>query len=371
VPQVSASDWQKSFQEVQGRISAELDSAGDLKGLEDFRVRHLGRKGSLTMLLRSLKDLPLEERKKLGPEANRLKGELEQRITDARGRLESQAQEKELEELREDLSLPPRIYPRGRRHPITLTMERMAHVLSRIGFSWAEGPLVESDHYNFGALNIPPEHPARDLQDTYYVETAGSEAPSSGSRGPNKPRKGEAPPVMRTHTSPVQIRAMEGRTPPIRVMAPGRVFRHEAVDATHSHVFHQVEGLYIDKRVSMADLRGTLDLFMKEMFGPETKIRFRPSYFPFVEPGAEVDVSCLICHRKKNDCAVCKGTGFLEMLGAGLVHPKVLEAAGQDPSQYSGFAFGIGVERVAMMLFGVGDIRLFYENDVRFLRQFG
>jgi len=234
----------------------------------------------------------------------------------------------------------------------------MIGILSHLGFEMKEGPLVETDHYNFQALNIPPEHPARDMQDTFYLE---------GTRLARDAGKAETL-LLRTHTSPVQVRVMESQKPPIRILCPGRVFRHEAVDAGHSAVFHQVEGLYIDRKVSMADLKGTLKLFLQGLFGSETQMRFRPSYFPFVEPGAEVDVSCVLCAGK--GCSVCKQSGWLELLGAGLVHPYVLKSAGLDPEEWSGFAFGVGVERVAMLKYGIDDIRLFYENDVRFLQQF-
>ena len=227
-------------------------------------------------------------------------------------------------------------------------MEEMAGILRLLGFSWAEGPLVETDDNNFTALNIPAHHPARDLLDTFYIEGS--------------------PLLLRTHTSPVQIRALRGAKPPLRVIAPGRVFRHEAVDATHSAVFHQVEGLAVDRNLSFADLKGTLQIFLKRLFGPRTTVRLRPSYFPFTEPSAEVDVGCLFCGG--SGCAICKQSGFIELLGAGVVHPKVLAAVDLNPEEWSGFAFGVGVERVAMLKYGVKDIRAFYENDQRFLSQF-
>jgi len=348
--------WEESFHRARDGALRDIRTLRDLDGVEAFRIKYLGRKdGLLTDLLRRLKDLPLEERRRWGPEANGLRAEIEGSLEARKRDLEAEAELARAVGPSLDLTLPARPYPRGRLHPLTLTLERMTSILSRLGFSWAEGPLVEDDWHNFEALNIPPEHPARDLQDTYYLQG----------------KAGRTPLLMRTHTSPVQIRALKASTPPVRVMAPGRVFRHEAVDATHSHVFHQVEGLYVDRRVTMADLKGTLSAFMKELFGPSTRIRFRPSYFPFVEPGAEVDVSCLICGGKAQGCPVCKGTGFLEMLGAGLVHPRVLEAGGHDPAAWTGYAFGIGVERIAMMLFAVPDIRAFYENDLRLLSQVG
>ena len=232
-------------------------------------------------------------------------------------------------------------------------MRDMTGILARLGFAYADGPLVETEYYNFEALNIPKDHSARDMQDTFYLEREDDEEPL----------------LMRTHTSPVQIRHMEGHKPPIRIMAPGRVFRHEAVDASHSAVFHQIEGLYVDKNVTMADLKGTLDTFVKNLFGPKTKSRLRPSYFPFTEPSVEVDVQCLLCGG--GGCPACKQEGWMEMLGAGIVQAKVLAGVNIDPEVYSGFAFGIGVERPAMLLLGIPDIRMFYENDARFLRQFG
>jgi phenylalanyl-tRNA synthetase alpha chain len=269
----------------------------------------------------------------------------------------------------------------------------MASILSRLGFAWAEGPLVESDYYNFGALNIPADHPARDMHDTFYLEPA---PPAPARQGPPPPPAsgsapgngfgaavdGGAPPsppppdpspaverlLLRTHTSPVQIRRMESARPPLRIMAPGRVFRHEAVDASHSAVFHQVEGLYVDRQVSMADLKGTLECFLKCLFGPKTATRFRPSYFPFTEPSAEMDIQCLLCGG--SGCGVCKRSGWLEVLGAGLVHGNVFKAVDYDPLAWSGFAFGLGVERVAMLRYRINDIRLFYQNDARFLEQF-
>ncbi|MCX5787964.1 MAG: phenylalanine--tRNA ligase subunit alpha, partial [Elusimicrobia bacterium] len=248
-----------------------------------------------------------------------------------------------------DATLPPPPAARGRLHPLTLVMDEMNSILARLGFALADGPLVETEYYNFEALNIPPEHPARDTQDTFYLEVGGL--------------------LLRTHTSPVQIRRMESSRPPVRIIAPGRVFRHEAVDASHSAVFHQIEGLYVDKQVSMADLRGTLDTFLQCLFGPQTKTRFRPSYFPFTEPSAEVDIACILCGGA--GCAACKRSGWMEILGCGLVHPNVFKAVGYDPGHWSGFAFGMGVERIAMLKLGITDIRMFYENDLRFLEQWG
>ncbi|MBI3299841.1 MAG: phenylalanine--tRNA ligase subunit alpha [Elusimicrobia bacterium] len=323
-----------------------VSRAETLEALEAARVDFLGReRGRLTGLLRSLKDMSIEERRRLGPQANALKDALEKSLEARRRSLESAALESGLAASRVDLSLPPPPWPRGRRHPVAETLREMTGILARLGFAPAEGPLVESDRNNFAGLNIPADHPARDLQDTFYLK--------------------DLPLLLRTHTSPVQVRYMEAHKAPLRIMSPGRVFRHEAVDASHSAVFHQVEGLYVDRKVSMADLKGTLSTFMRGLFGPQAAIRFRPSFFPFVEPGAEVDVRCLLCAGK--GCPACKRTGWMEMLGAGLVHPNVLRFCGIDPGQWSGYAFGVGVERIALLRYGVPDIRMLYENDLRVL----
>ncbi|MDE2291372.1 MAG: phenylalanine--tRNA ligase subunit alpha, partial [Elusimicrobia bacterium] len=317
-----------------------------LDELEAARVDLVGReRGRLTGLLKRLKDLPLEERKRVGPQANALKDAVEKALAARRRSLEAAALDAELAAARVDLTLPAPPWPRGRRHPVAETMAEMRSVLGRLGFIPAEGPLVESERNNFEGLNIPADHPARDLQDTFYLK--------------------DVPRLLRTHTSPVQVRFMEANKPPLRIMALGRVFRHEAVDASHSAVFHQCEGLYVDSRVTMADLKGTLATFMRGLLGPKAKIRFRPSFFPFVEPGAEVDVSCLLCGGE--GCSACKRTGWMEMLGAGLVHRNVLRFCGIDPARWSGFAFGVGVERIALLRYGVPDIRMLYENDLRVL----
>ena len=352
---MNSSDWEKDLERVVREVSAENFSAIlNSEDLERLRIRFLGRKGSLTELLKSIKDLSIEERKLLAPKAQKIKSHLESQIEARMAEIEKLRFEKDLNSRTLDLSLPPLLPLRGRFHPLTQMQNQMAHIFGLMGFSWAEGPLIEDDEHNFTALNIPEHHSARDMLDTFYVE---------GSK------------VMRTHTSPVQIRAMRQKKPPLRIISPGRVFRHEAVDSTHSAVFHQVEGLYVDKNVSFADLKGTLEEFLKALFGPEIKVRFRPSYFPFTEPSAEVDLSCLFCSGTgmgidQNPCGTCKKTGFIEILGAGMVHPNVFKAVGYDPEIWSGFAFGIGVERVAMLKWQIKDIRDFYQNDVRFLSQF-
>jgi len=347
--------WEAAYREVEAALqSADPAQAPDLLKLEEVRVRFLGRKGSLTELLKSLKDLSIEDKRELGPKANSLKLSLDEKIEKRQRQLQVAADEAALQGASIDVTLPGYRPPRGRLHPLTQTLQEMTRILSLMGFSWAEGPLVETDDNNFTKLNIPEHHSARDMLDTFYLAGERSEMRESL--------------LMRTHTSPVQIRAMLAQKPPIRVMAPGRVFRHEAVDATHSAVFHQVEGLYVDRKVTLADLKGTLQQFMQKMLGAETKMRFRPSYFPFTEPSTEVDVNCFFC--KGQGCGICKQSGWIELLGAGLVHPNVFKAVNYDPEHWSGFAFGIGVERIAMLRLGIKDIRHFYENDARFLRQF-
>lgn len=341
---VPREDWEGRLRGLSAALQ-DIARAPDAAALEGLRVRLLGRKGELTELLKALKDLPIEDRRALGPRAQRLKDEASAAIQRRSEEFLRSRTAESIASLRLDLSLPGDRPPRGGLHPLTRAAAEMTAVLSRMGFAPAEGPLVETERYNFEALNIPADHPARDMQDTFYVEGA-----------PGR--------VMRTHTSPVQIRHLESHRPPVRVMAPGgRVFRHEAVDPSHSIVFHQIEGLYVDRDVSLADLRGTLDLFFRDLFGPKVRTRFRPSYFPFTEPSVEVDLLCVLCRGQ--GCSACKQAGWLEMLGAGLVHPRVLSGVGLDPAEWSGFAFGIGVERIAMFLLGVPDIRLFYENDLR------
>jgi len=338
--------------------------AADEKALEELRVRFLGKKGELSLVLRGMGQLSAEERPKVGEVANRVKADVEGLLDGAKARLESAKLEAELAGPPIDVTLPARrLVPRGHRHPITRAAEDIAAIFARLGYEVASGPEIELDWYNFEALNIPPDHPARDMQDTFYVEESTL-------------RAGVEPGtvLLRTHTSPVQIRAMKriGK-PPVRIICPGRVYRSD-YDQTHSPMFHQVEGLCVDEGITFADLKGTLAAFARAYFGPGTKTRFRPSYFPFVEPGAEVDVSCSICggtgKKDGKRCGTCKETGWLEVLGSGMVHPKVLENGGVDPKRYTGFAFGMGVERMAMLRYGIDDLRLYFENDLRFLEQF-
>ncbi len=341
-----------------------IEQAGDEKAVEDLRVRYLGKKGELSAVLRGMGKLAPADRPRVGEVANRVRDDVEALLADAKARLAERKLEAELAGPPVDVTLPGRrLVPRGHRHPITRATEEIAGIFARLGYEVASGPEIELDWYNFEALNIPPDHPARDMQDTFYVEESTL-------------RHGVEPGtvLLRTHTSPVQIRTMRRMgKPPVRVICPGRVYRSD-YDQTHSPMFHQVEGLCVDRGITFADLKGTLAAFARAYFGPSTRTRFRPSYFPFVEPGAEVDVSCSICggSGKKDGkrCGTCKETGWLEVLGAGMVHPKVLENGGLDPKRYTGFAFGMGVERLAMLRYGVDDLRLYFENDLRFLEQF-
>ncbi|MGB8932782.1 MAG: phenylalanine--tRNA ligase subunit alpha [Anaeromyxobacteraceae bacterium] len=339
-------------------------AAGDEKALEDLRVRYLGKKGELSAVLRGMGSLSAEERPKVGELANGVRDEVEALLAAAKQKLLSAKMEAELAGPALDVTLDGRrLLPRGHRHPITRATEEIAGIFGRLGYEIANGPEVELDWYNFEALNMPPDHPARDMQDTFYVE-------ESTLRAGVKP--GSV--LLRTHTSPVQIRSMKrlGK-PPVRIICPGRVYRSD-YDQTHSPMFHQVEGLCVGEGITFADLKGTLAAFARAYFGPGTKTRFRPSYFPFTEPSAEVDVSCSICggsgKREGKRCGTCKETGWLEVLGAGMVHPKVLENGGIDPKLNTGFAFGMGVERLAMLRYGIDDLRLYFENDLRFLAQF-
>ncbi len=335
----------QDIQEIQELALAEIGKAKNADELEFLRVQYLGRKGGLTQILRGLKDLPPDVRRQMGQRANEAKEALEAALSRALAALKEEAlRAAAAREI--DATLPGRRHPLGRLHPLTRIMNEICDIFQRLGFEAVEGPEVELDWYNFEALNIPPDHPARDMQDTFYFNDKV---------------------LLRTHTSPMQIRVMEKRRPPVRIIAPGKVYRRDS-DMTHSPMFHQVEGLLVDKGVTFADLKGVLTEFVHQLFGPEVSLRFRPSYFPFTEPSAEIDIACVICRGL--GCRVCSVTGWLEVLGAGMVHPNVFEAVGYDPEEYTGFAFGLGVERFAMLKYGIDDIRLFFENDLRFLRQF-
>jgi phenylalanyl-tRNA synthetase alpha chain len=326
------------------KAQCEIAVASTPEELESIRVKNLGRKGALTGILRSLGKLDPEVRRQIGQEANRAKEALEAALDQALGDLKAAARRAAGGAV--DVTLPGRRLPRGRLHPLNRIMAEVCDIFQHLGFEAVEGPEVELDWYNFEALNLPPDHPARDMQDTFYFNDKV---------------------LLRTHTSPMQIRTMEQRQPPVRIIAPGKVYRRDS-DITHSPMFHQVEGLLVDRAVTFADLKGVLTAFVHEMFGPEVGVRFRPSYFPFTEPSAEVDIECVMCGG--HGCRVCKATGWLEVLGSGMVHPAVFEAVGYDPETYTGFAFGLGIERVAMLKYGIDDIRLFFDNDLRFLRQF-
>jgi len=374
-------DLLKQLEKLAESARKDVAAASDERALEDLRVRFLGKKGEISAVLRGMGQLAAEERPKIGEVANRVRDEVEALLAGARDRLAASKLEAELQGPPVDVTLPGReLLPRGHRHPITRAAEEIAAIFSRLGYEVATGPEIELDWYNFEALNIPADHPARDMQDTFYVGGPPSPAPPHPPLAPGQPHSAvpalasESSVVLRTHTSPVQIRAMKrAGKPPIRIICPGRVYRSD-YDQTHSPMFHQVEGLCVDAGITFADLKGTLAAFARAYFGPGTKTRFRPSYFPFVEPGAEVDVSCSICggtgRKDGRRCGTCKETGWLEVLGAGMVHPKVLENGGLDPTQVTGFAFGMGVERLAMLRYGIDDLRLYFENDLRFLEQF-
>jgi phenylalanyl-tRNA synthetase alpha chain len=332
-----------TLEQIRNEAFAALKTAADSDALQALNVRYLGRKGELTQFLRSISRLPADQRPGAGQAANRLKSELESAFSAAQTAILEQQSAKAPGI---DVSLPGRPAPGGTLHPITLITEEICAIFSRMGFDIAEGPEVETDYYNFEALNIPRDHPARDMQDTFYVSDNI---------------------VLRTHTSPSQPRTMEKRRPPVRIIAPGKVYRCDS-DLTHTPMFHQVEGLLVDERVSFGDLKGVLTAFVHQMFGPDTGLRFRPSFFPFTEPSAEVDIRCVMCRGK--GCRVCSQTGWLEVLGSGMVHPAVFENVGYDTGRYTGFAFGMGVERIAMLKYGIDDLRKFFENDLRFLRQF-
>jgi phenylalanyl-tRNA synthetase alpha chain len=314
--------------------------------LQDVRVKYLGRKGSLTALMKGLGSLTPEERPLVGQVVNRIKDEVEGAVDAALSSARAAATAHRLSSERIDVTLPGRRHRKGSKHPVSLVIEEVSSIFAGLGFSVAEGPEIEKDWYNFEALNFPPEHPARDMQDTFFVENDL---------------------LLRTHTSPVQVRTMLGQKPPVRIIAPGTVYRCDS-DATHSPMFHQIEGLMIDEQVSFADLKGILTTFTNQLFGQKTGVRLRPSFFPFTEPSAEVDIACVICGG--TGCRVCKQTGWLEILGAGMVDPEVFRHVGYDPEKLSGFAFGMGVERIAMLKYGISDMRLLFENDVRFLQQF-
>ena len=337
----------EQLQNIELRAKKELESVKDTAELESLRVRFLGKKGELTAILKGMAGLSAEQRPVIGQIANRIRADVEDAISNRLKEISAQQEAKRLVSERLDVTLPGKKPQIGRVHPLNQVLNEIEEIFIGMGFDIAEGPEVEYDYYNFEALNLPPDHPARDTQDTFYITDSI---------------------LLRTQTSGVQVHVMEKNKPPIRIIAPGRVYRSDAVDATHSPIFHQIEGLVVDRGITMADLVGTLDLMMKRLYGEDCRIRLRPHHFPFTEPSAEVDVLCFNCGGK--GCSMCKNEGYVELLGAGMVHPKVLKNCGIDPEEYSGFAFGLGLERVVMRKFGINDMRMLYENDMRFLEQF-
>ncbi|MEW6739260.1 MAG: phenylalanine--tRNA ligase subunit alpha [Nitrospirota bacterium] len=324
----------------------ELKSVKNLADLSSLRVKYLGKKGIITSELKSLSKVPPEERPSHGKKVNEIKQFIETELDLQESRLKQEELKRQLLSESLDITLNGKFIPFGKEHPINKVLSEVTDIFVKMGFSVEEGPEVELDYYNFEALNIPKDHPARDMQDTFYISDDI---------------------VLRTHTSPVQVRVMEKRKPPVRFIAPGKVYRCDA-DITHTPMFHQVEGLMVDKGITFSNLKGVLKAFLHQMFGADTPVRFRPSFFPFTEPSAEVDIGCILCNGV--GCRVCKGSGWLEILGAGMVNPRVFEYVGYNPEEYSGFAFGMGIERIAMLKYSIDDIRLFFENDIRFLRQF-
>ena len=332
--------------EIRELCVAELTKCTSLSALQDLKVKYLGKSGELTVLLKSIKDIPAEERPSFGANVNRLRNYLEDAFAQTTATLKQKEMQDKLQNEKVDVSVCT-MQPWGALHPITLVENRISDLLVSMGFEVLSGPEIETDYYNFQALNIPQDHPARDMQDTFYITDNI---------------------LLRTQTSAMQARLMEKKQPPIKMICPGKVFRSDS-DSSHSPVFHQIEGLVVDENITLRDLKGTLEYLAKNLFGKDTKVRFRPSYFPFTEPSVEVDLTCSNCGGK--GCSLCKGTGWIEVLGAGMVNPAVLEIYGIDSEKYTGYAFGWGVERIAMIKYGIPDIRLFYENDIRFLKQFG
>ncbi len=337
----------EQLNQILSQALGQVSSVTSQQELEAARVKFLGKKGELTGILRGMGKLSAEERPVIGQLANEVWAQIEQAIEKAQQDMAQRLIAAKLEKEQIDVTMPGQKVLLGKQHPLNTVLHELYDIFTGMGFSIAEGPEVEYDYYNFEALNIPKNHPARDTQDTFYINDNI---------------------VLRTQTSPMQVRTMEKQRPPIRVIAPGRVYRSDAVDATHSPVFHQIEGLVVDKGITMGDLKGTLEVFAKRLYGEDTGVRFRPHHFPFTEPSAEMDVTCFKCHGK--GCPLCKGEGYIEILGCGMVHPKVLRGCDIDPEVYSGFAFGIGLERIVMQRYKIDDLRLFYENDLRFLTQF-
>ena len=337
----------ETLQAIEAKALEQIAQGDTLDKLNEVKVAYLGKKGELTAVLKGMKDVSPEERPKVGQMVNDTRAVIEEALDKAIKALEAEIMEAKLKEEVIDVTLPAKKPEIGHRHPNTIALEEVERIFVGMGYEVVEGPEIEKDYYNFEALNIPADHPAKDEQDTFYINSDI---------------------LLRTQTSSVQVHVMENQNPPIRMIAPGRVFRADEVDATHSPSFHQIEGLVIDKNITFSDLKGTLAVFAKELFGEDTKVKFRPHHFPFTEPSAEMDVSCFKCGG--SGCRFCKGEGWIEILGCGMVHPRVLEMSGIDPKEYTGFAFGVGLERIALLKYEIDDMRLLYENDVRFLKQF-
>lgn len=337
----------EQLKKIEELAKSELSSCTDIKALDDLRIRYLGKKGELTAILKQMGKLSAEERPVIGQLANQVRADIEEALSTKLTALKSEAQAAKIAAESIDITLPGKKQSVGKLHPLTIVENEIRETFMGMGFDIADGPEVDDDYHVFEALNLPPDHPARDTQDTFYINDKI---------------------LLRTQTSSVQVHVMETQKPPIRIISPGRVYRSDAVDATHSPLFHQIEGLVVDKGITMSDLKGTLEMLMKKLYGNDCKLRFRPHHFPFTEPSCEVDISCFNCGGK--GCSMCKDEGYIELLGAGMVHPKVLEGCGIDSSVYSGFAFGLGLERMVMGRYDINDLRLLYENDLRFLSQF-
>ena len=346
----------QSINELTEQATQELNNINDLESLDQWRITYLGRRGTLTSVLRGLSELDLEQRRELGALGNQAKNLLDERLAQKTQEIKQAQQDQAFARDRIDVTMPGRPTPIGRLHPTTQIVKEITDAFVSMGFSIVEGPEVEGDRYNFEMLNIPEGHPARDTFNSMWIDY--------------RNEAGQQPMLLRTHTSPMQARVMESNDPPIRVVVPGKVYRYEATDATHEWHFYQIEGLAVDEGITFADLKGTLFEFARRLFGEERKVRFRCDYFPFVEPGVDMSIDCFACQGGDNSCRICRGSGWIEIMGAGMVHPKVLSSVGYDTEKYTGFAFGVGPERVAMLKYGIDDIRHFYTNDLRFLRQF-
>jgi len=337
----------EQLKKIEELAVSELSSCTEIKALDELRIKYLGKKGELTAILKQMGKLSAEERPVIGQLANKVRADIEETLNNKLAAIKANAQAEKIAKESIDITLPGKKQTIGNLHPLTIVENEIKDIFMGMGFNIADGPEIDDDYHVFEALNLPPDHPARDTQDTFYISDNI---------------------LLRTQTSSVQVHVMENQKPPIRIISPGRVYRSDAVDATHSPIFHQIEGLVVDKGIKMSDLKGTLEMLMKKLYGNDCKLRFRPHHFPFTEPSCEVDISCYMCGGK--GCSVCKGEGFIELLGAGMVHPKVLEGCGIDSNVYSGFAFGLGLERMVTARYDISDMRLLYENDIRFLKQF-